>query len=288
MKRRGLWITLVAALALAAPAWAQPPVWTVRDADSELVLFGSVHVLPPGLDWRPDALDAALKTADDIWFELPVDAETEAETARLAAARGLLQPGGSLSALLAPDDVARMGRVVAAYGASPVMMDHLQPWLAEVVLAGLAFRKSGAEGQFGVERMVSASAPPQTPRRAFETPAEQIGYFADAPQADQIASLAQTLKDMEADPAGFADLVAAWLAGDLGAIDREALGPLRAASPVLFRRMVTDRNARWTEVLRQRLAGQGRTVVVVGVGHLIGAGSVPERLRALGYSVTGP
>jgi uncharacterized protein YbaP (TraB family) len=28
--------------------------------------------------------------------------------------------------------------------------------------------------------------------------------------------------------------------------------------------------------------------VVVGVGHLIGPDGVPARLRALGYSVTGP
>jgi hypothetical protein len=36
------------------------------------------------------------------------------------------------------------------------------------------------------------------------------------------------------------------------------------------------------------MKGHGRTVVVVGVGHLIGPDGVPARLRALGYSVTGP
>ena len=37
----------LAAFAIAGPAQAQPPVWFVRDADSEMVLFGSIHVLPP-------------------------------------------------------------------------------------------------------------------------------------------------------------------------------------------------------------------------------------------------
>ncbi len=36
----------------AFPAAAQPPVWVVRDADSTIVLFGSVHLLPPGLGAR--------------------------------------------------------------------------------------------------------------------------------------------------------------------------------------------------------------------------------------------
>jgi uncharacterized protein YbaP (TraB family) len=57
---------------------------------------------------------------------------------------------------------------------------------------------------------------------------------------------------------------------------------------VLFKRLVTDRNARWAAKLDQRLKGKGRTVVVVGVGHLIGEDSLPDRLRALGYSVKGP
>jgi uncharacterized protein YbaP (TraB family) len=63
---------------------------------------------------------------------------------------------------------------------------------------------------------------------------------------------------------------------------------MRKAAPTLFRTLVTERNVRWTKVLDQRLKGHGRTVVVVGVGHLIGPGGVPARLRALGYSVTGP
>jgi uncharacterized protein YbaP (TraB family) len=78
------------------------------------------------------------------------------------------------------------------------------------------------------------------------------------------------------------------MAGDLKALDRDALTPLRKASPELFRRIVTDRNVRWTAALDARLKGHGRTVVVVGMGHLIGPDGLPARLRALGYRVEGP
>jgi uncharacterized protein YbaP (TraB family) len=82
--------------------------------------------------------------------------------------------------------------------------------------------------------------------------------------------------------------VRAWVAGDLKAIDREAIAPMRKASPRTFQRLVTERNERWTTVLDQRLKGHGRTVVVVGMAHLIGPDGVPARLRALGYQVEGP
>ena len=286
-----MWKPFVLALALfglPGAAEAKPPVWIVRDADSELVLFGSIHVLPPGLDWTPPALTEALRSADDLWFELPIDPVSEAETARLAMQTGLLPAGETLSSLLPAADAARMARMAERYGVALPMIDRLQPWYAEVALAQSIYLRAGGTMESGVEKSVAALASPDLARRAFETPAEQVALFNGAPRTAQIASLRQTLKEMETDPDQFRALIAAWMAGDLKAIDKEAIQPLREASPTIYKRFLTDRNARWTPMLRQRLAGSGRTVVVVGVGHLIGPGGLPARLRALGYSVEGP
>lgn len=283
----------VAALALAAAlaggcARAEPPVWVVSDKDSELVLFGSVHVLPADVDWASPVLERTLKSADDLWFELPVDPAVAEESSRTALRLGLLPQGQSLSKLLKPEDAQRMARVAQAYEVDPAMLEAFQPWLAEMALAGAAFRRAKASDENGVEEAVSAAAPASAQRRAFETPAEQIGFFVGAPMPEQIASLNQTVREMEHEPDEFVLLVQAWASGDLEAIDRQALAPLRRVAPTLFRRLVTERNARWAATLDARLKGRGRTVVVVGVGHLIGPEGLPERLRALGYSVKGP
>lgn len=277
---------LATALSLAVPARAEPPVWVVKDADSELVLFGSIHVLPPGLKWRPATLDAALGKADDLWFELPVDPVAEQLTAQLAASKGVLPPDQSLFAMLPPKDAERLIRIAKAYGVDRLTLDRLKPWLAEVALAAAVYAKSGADSAYGVENVLSATAP-QAERQAFETPAEQIGLFDQASQADQIASLRETLNEIEADPQVFQKLIQGWLAGDVSALTRE-IDTMQRASPVLFRRLVTERNARWTTALDIRLKRSGRTVVVVGAGHLVGPEGVPARLRALGYSVSGP
>lgn len=283
----------VAVLALAAAlaggcARAEPPVWVVSDKDSELVLFGSVHVLPADVDWASPVLERTLKSADDLWFELPVDPAVAEESSRTALRLGLLPQGQSLSKLLKPEDAQRMAGVAQAYGVDPAMLEAFQPWLAEMALAGAAFRRARASDENGVEEAVSAAAPASAQRRAFETPAEQIGFFVGAPMPEQIASLNQTVREMEHEPDEFVLLVQAWASGDLEAIDRQALAPLRRVAPTLFRRLVTERNARWAATLDARLKGRGRTVVVVGVGHLIGPEGLPARLRALGYSVKGP
>ena len=279
---------LVLAGCAQAEAQARPPVWTVRDGDSEMLIFGSVHVLRPGLDWRPEALDAALAKADDLWFELPIDPASEARVSHLAATMGRLPEGQSLTALLSPQGGKRLEAAAERLGVSMAVLDGLEPWFAEVVLASAEFIRAGADANSGVEKSIAATAPASADRRAFETPEEQIAIFDSTPLPQQIASLEETLRELKSNPDAYDELVGHWLAGDLKALDEDVLGPLRKAAPGLYARLVTDRNERWITELKTRMDGSGSTVVVVGVGHLIGEAGLPARLRALGYSVEGP
>ena len=47
-------------------------MWEVRDGDSRVVLFGSVHALPPDVDWRTPLLDQAIADAPLIYFETDI------------------------------------------------------------------------------------------------------------------------------------------------------------------------------------------------------------------------
>lgn len=281
-------LPFLAALLLATPAAAQPPLWVVRDKDSEVLIFGSVHLLPPGLDWRPKALSDALRRADDVWFELPPTAETAAEIGRGVLDRGMLPPGQALSALLPAADAARLARVARASGLDLASLDRFEPWMAEFLLAGAAAARAGGVNAEGVEAQIAAATPTTAQQRAFETAAEQLEILDGAPMADQLASLRDSLRELEEDPDAYGRLVRLWMAGDTAAIDAQIVQSVRRVSPAIFQRLVQDRNARWAAKLDARLKGRGRTVVIVGVGHLVGAGSLPHRLRALGYSVQGP
>ena len=171
--------------------------------------------------------------------------------------------------------------------------DDLQPLslplllAVAIALAGAIYRRAGASSEGGVEAVISAAVPPNVSRKAFETPDQQLSLFDGSTMADQIASLRETMDEIETQPDTFQDLVRAWSLGDTKGLERETAA-LRRASPALYRRLVSERNAAWVTTLAERLQGRGRTVVIVGVGHLIGHDGVPARLRALGYSVSGP
>ncbi|MFL5705945.1 MAG: TraB/GumN family protein, partial [Ktedonobacteraceae bacterium] len=66
-------------------------------------------------------------------------------------------------------------------------------------------------------------------RRAFETPTEQIALLSGGTWDEQVASLRETMQEMEDQPGEFKVLVQAWVDGDLKALDHEALDPVRKA-----------------------------------------------------------
>ncbi len=280
-------ILLVLVLAPAA-AWALPPVWVVRDKDSTMVLFGSVHLLPEGLDWRPPELKQALADADDVWFEAAMDQAAEAQATEAAVRNSELPQGQSLLKMLSRKDRARLAKAAMTLGISLDHFDHWRPWYADLIISVELIEKYGGQRAEGVEHQLWNGLPPKARRVGLETPLQQIGFFADLPLKDQLASLDQTLKGVETVDHDYKVLLDAWMGGDVRTLDREVVQPLRKAAPGLYAKVVQQRNARWTETIIKRLQGSGVTVVVVGMGHLIGPDGLPARLRARGYDVEGP
>jgi uncharacterized protein YbaP (TraB family) len=287
---------LLAVLALLWPVsvWAEPPVWVLHGPGATVTLFGSVHVLPHDVDWEPKALKRALLDADELWFETPIDPAALLDASRQALAKGLLPEGRSLSDMLSPDGRARLRKAEDDLRLPAAQMERLRPWMAELSIGAAAYARDGATADQGVERQL-ADAAPQARREAFETTAQQIAMFAGTSDAVQVASLEDTLRDLQDDPDQSKRLIDAWLRGDLGGIDKEGVQALRLSSPALFKILLTDRNAAWSKILLRRLRSRpprdgrpARIVAVVGVGHLTGPGGVPELLRRKGVRVDGP
>ncbi len=287
MSRRYLALAWLALLVCGA-ARAAPPIWRVTGPKGSAVLFGSIHLLPPGLNWRPAELDAAVAGADELWFEIPIGGEADARAAKLLETRGSLPRGDSLAAHLPPEMLTRLHADAARVGLAPEAVDSMRPWLADATLSIAADARSGALASQGVERQINALAPPKVRRRALESAADQIGVLADGSMEEQIGLFDVTLDELERKPEIYQGLVNAWMGADLARLRTDALAPLRAASPRAYRALITDRNRRWAIEIERRLKRRGNIVVVVGVGHLIGPEGLPSVFRAAGLKVDGP
>lgn len=292
---RSLFAALLAvsawALAACAPTAPQgePALWRIADADSEIWLFGTVHVLPPDLRWRGERVNAAFASADEFVTETDTSPEANAAFPSLAARYGLLPAEQSLSALLAPPDRARLAEIVQKLRLDAGQIERMRPWFAALQLSYAYAVREGHSADAGVETVLAAEARQRGKRLSFfETPEEQIRILADLPPADQTHFLAVTLRQIADEDGSLADSDAAWARGDVAALNAALAPQWEEAGPVVHEAVILRRNRAWADEIAARLDGSGRIFIAVGAAHLIGDGNVVDLLRARGIDVEGP
>ncbi len=271
-----------AAQTRAAPA--KPAIWKIEDEDSELWIFGSFHVLPSDLEWRPEELDTALESVDTIWFETDLSPEGFAETGAALAAAG--RGKGKLLSRL-PDDVAAQLKALAQGTGFPVaILDASTVWSAALTAVQLVSTKNGEDPTSGVELTLARDAVQRgIPIRGLESTEQHIGLFTGLSENAQLAMLAGAL---ESPPSLMSDMRLAWMGQDFVALERYGDRSFGDTHPELGERMIVARNVAWVDAISQRLAGEGRDLVVVGAIHTVGEDGIITLLRERGFNVSGP
>lgn len=272
-------------LGAAGAAGAVPALWLVRDADSEIYLFGTLHALPPGLDWRTPAYDAAYRKADAVWLEAEVDRASPAEISDLVTRYGV-DFDRRLSQRLSSRDLARLSRQVDV-----ARIDHLRPWAAALMLSMQPGSGPSVSVDAGADMAISRRARRNAkPIRTFETLEEQARMFASLPEPSELKYLTGVIRE-RAQPrrivlgAKTPNLQDAWMQGDLARLAPELVDEMRHANPGLYEAFLKNRNLAWAATLEERLSGSGVDLVNVGALHMIGPDGLPALLAARGYRV---
>jgi uncharacterized protein len=266
-----------------APGGA-PAMWRVADADATIYLFGTIHLLPKGVEWRTPAFEAAFAAADELVVEVALGADPTV-AAQTMMAMGLAEGLPPLVERVPEEHRATLRRAIAESGVPEAVLDRMRTWTAGLTLAAAAFQRLGLQGEFGADQGLTRSAGEAgKPVVGLETVEEQFGFFAGLSEESQRAFLiaaAQESADIEAQ---FKAMLDAWLRGDTAAIavtfDSELM-----AHPELYGALMTERNRRWADWLARRLDRPGTAFVAVGAGHLAGRDSVQDMLRAKGLRV---
>ncbi|NWH07087.1 MAG: TraB/GumN family protein [Alphaproteobacteria bacterium] len=275
---------------LAGSVQVTPAIWTIAKPNGRsITLFGSVHLLPGDKDWRTPALQEAFEGAEVIVLETDVAAAGGPEMQAYVQQVGINAPGTTLRSQLDATTLEHYRTAMGALGLPLEALDPLRPWLASLTMTVVYAQKQGFDPNSGVDAQIAAAGKMAGKTfDYFETPQEQIDFFAKMPEPQQLKLLMITARDLTADPEQLAKLVAAWEKGDVAQLDT-LMNDAMAEVPEVDKMLLTDRNARWVETIAGRyMADENDYLIVVGAGHLAGEGSVPEMLRAKGITVSGP
>ena len=293
-----------------------PALWKVADEDTTIYLFGTVHVLPKGLDWYDATIAKALQGSDIIVTEIPSGPEAEAAQQQLFQKVGALPAGTTLRSLLndeqkaqyaaalnqlgsqieaaqlaqAPAEARAQYEDAKAKGLVPNLgealasqFDGLKPWTVGLTLGLLPLTLGGYDPNSGAEKVLLSKAPGK-PTGALETVEFQVGIFDSLPQEGQIAYLLDAAEGLDEIKPMIDRLVAAWAEGEPDGV--AAIMNENMADPALAEALLYRRNANWAEWIDTRLDTPGTVFIAVGAGHLAGPKSVQDLLAQKGITTS--
>jgi uncharacterized protein YbaP (TraB family) len=256
-----------------------PALWVVKDADTTIYLFGTVHILKPGMGWFDEAVEEAFDKSERLVLEM-VEPPT-AETQQLFTKYGLDTSGKPLTAKMTEEEKAVYTKAMEKVGLPVAAFEPLDPWAVAVTMQIVGLQKGGYDVTSGVETQLTAAAKAKNkPISGVETMESQLAIFDTLSQETQVRFLIEGAKAVDTMNASMDNMVALWAKPDpeaLAGLMNEGL-----TDPKLYAALLTKRNANWAAWINRQMEKPGTTFMAVGAGHLSGATSVPLLLNAYG------
>ena len=231
----------------------------VRDADTTIYLFGTFHTLDDHTVWFNDKVRSAFDRSGELMLETVVPADMNA--AREATREEVSETSTRTGKRTLKPFIASTQTVVSEGRSMGLSVDNGADAVLRRVAEGIGKPVGGLEAfEDQIKTLSNIPAPPPASAAA-------------APEA--VPPVAVTLNE----------LLSAWTTGDTGAFSTMLAG-FETNSPVAYRMLISDRNARWGQWIADRMAQPGVVFVAVGSGHLSGKDSVQHWLAARGITST--
>ncbi|MBT2185629.1 TraB/GumN family protein [Sphingobium sp. H33] len=263
---------------------AHPALWVVKDRDTTIYLFGTIHLLRPNIRWFEGPVRKAFDKAQDVVLEIADRDEAAAGGQAALVQRAFAPDAPPLSSRLPAADGARYLAALQQNDIPAAVFDKVKPWFATFTLSILPLQKSGYDPASGADRAIEGAAQKAGKRLiGLETTAQQLGFFETMPEALQLQMLSETIDELPTITETIGRMIAAWSSGNPDGL-ADLMNESIDSNPEFERILLTDRNAHWADWIKARLDEPGTVFIAVGAGHLAGEHSVQAMLKARGVT----
>ena len=264
-----------------------PALWVVKDVDSTLYLFGTVHLLPADLNWQRDDMKNALDSSGTVFFEIPSDDAAQIKANVLTTSLGLYGSGNRLSDNLDSYQLKLLEAASHNGNLNYSSLDSMKPWLAAEFLTVAAAVDAGLSPELSADAALKNRAERSQKNVLYlDTIEGQIRASADQPDFVQMAVLTEALSQFSDIGSDMKRVVQAWSVGNIRFLEKELIAAFKTRSPDYYNTLFADRNTAWAKEFDKFMQGNGTGFAAIGVGHMLGEESVLRRLKDDGYQVT--
>jgi len=289
MRQRNLLRTSVAATALilvAAAAQAKSFAWKVAGKNGGTVyLIGSVHLLSSDFYPLQPPLEAAYKDSDLLVEEVDMAELTDPAAQVSLLGKAMLPSSSPLDKVISAETYQLLVKRATTLGLPVEPFKLLKPWMAALTLVQVEWQQAGFDPQLGLDKHFYDQAKADgKAAQGLETAEYQISRLDGMTMEQQEHLLSESLRELDDEKANMKKLVEAWRTGDVASVEKIVLSDLKA-EPVLYQRLLVERNRNWLPKIEALFARPTRALVVVGAAHLVGPDGLLTALRAKGYTV---
>ncbi|RED47747.1 TraB/GumN family protein [Aestuariispira insulae] len=264
---------------------ADPATWVVRDQDTTVYLFGTIHIAPNGLDWLDEDMKGKLDRSQRLYLELSPEESSEEKAMAAVQKHGLLTPGESLKSRVGSELYEKLGDILAESGMPRNGFDMMRPWMIAINITVMEFVKRGMDPEYGSEKVIQAYvADKGKDIRGFETMEQQLGLFSSLTPEEENSFLENSLDQLAEIDRDADALINAWMSGDTAALERIQTEGFEGHE-TLIESLIYARNRNWTGQIRDIMAEPGTFFIAVGAVHLVGDLGVPTLLQREGFQV---
>ncbi len=267
----------------AAPDTQPACVWKIRGGQNIVYIAGSVHLLREKDYPLPPAYDIAYQDSSRLFFEIDMEQVSKPGTVKKMQRLGMYSSKDKLRSHVSEGTFKLLTEYLTGRGLPTLLFERTKPGLLAINLASMEALRMGARPDLGLEAIYHRKAlKDKKPSAGLESMEFQVTLFDQLNDREQDRMLRATLEKIEDMQSTLNDLIEAWKKGDTKTLDI-LLNKEFKEDPNLKELLIDKRNRSWIPKIENAFHGKENVLFIVGVGHLVGKGSVIDLLEQRGY-----
>lgn len=259
-----------------------PVLYEITDAEgvAQGWLFGTIHALPDGVEWRTPEIERVIDQAHLVVVEVGDLADTRSISSTFSVlATTPDQP--DIRTRVRAEDRLQLDEMMTKGHFSSRDFSNIETWAAALMLAQVS---STGSARNGVDKALLLEFPDHRVRE-LEGTLTQLRIFDDLAPQDQTDLLTGIIAEYRSLGDNPERLRQAWLSGDEeGLITATQSGIM--ADPELYEALLAGRNRAWMNEIDRLLADGPNPLIAVGAAHLVGPDGLATLIGQRGYTLS--
>jgi len=267
-----------------APNDSVSSVWKISKGGNSLFLGGTIHILRNEDFPLPKAFDLAFEQSSMLVLETDVEQLADEKIIQYLMTQIYLPGNKTLKSVLEPDTYKMLQEKCTEYGFSVDSVSRFKPSIVINMLDTIKMQKLGFTEE-GVDLYYLQKAKkikkPLGYLEAVEVQIEMLVSMGDRYEDDFVR---YSLYDINNTENELDSIVSEWKKGKASSTEKSML-EMRDQWPILYKTMLSDRNAAWMPHINDYLTTGSTVFILVGLAHLHGPDGLLKQLADSGCTV---